>query len=167
VTLPAGFPAGFTPKNGFPALISLGAVDARLVFDARMSSRKMRVVSGFFFFQLLERRAGIDQLVIEDAAGNIQERKNFFIANAVKNGGPDFARVNDVFAAQNGQVLRYTGRFDPQAVLQIGNVHLACAEQFQNFDSGRVGKGFEEISFEIAKRVLHGLYSLERKTKRI
>src|SRR5207237_184153 len=85
---------------------------------------------------------------IEDLAdGRVAQRVEYLIAV--------LASDNDLLGAQNGEVLRGVGLFEPELLVDAADGHLAfVAQQFDDGDARRVPEGLKDSGLEAAQVIL-------------
>jgi len=62
---------------------------------------------------------------------------------------------DELFGAENGEVLRDVGLLHIELVDEGTGGEFAFAEELEDGDAGGVGEGLEDVGFEAAEGVLH------------
>jgi hypothetical protein len=101
--------------------------------------------------QLTQQGLGADQMVTEDAAGDIQEIAQQRVTQGIPDGRPLFAGRDDILGAQDGQMLGEGGLANLEFALEFLHALFAAAERLENPDPQRVRQGPEEFGLESLK----------------
>jgi hypothetical protein len=85
--------------------------------------------------QLRQKISDIDQLVVENPPGDIQQTKNLGISHGIENVLTFFAADYDIALAENSELLRQSGLLDLQLGAQFVNADFADSKGVQDLDS--------------------------------
>ncbi len=96
--------------------------------------------------QLRQQILHIDQVVIEDFLGHVQEPEDLRVPNRIQHTLAIFPSDDDVAVPQNSQLLREGALLGLQSCAQIIYPDLTAAQLVQNPDSQGVSERFEEFS---------------------
>jgi hypothetical protein len=87
-------------------------------------------------------------VVVEDAAGRLQQGGDLRIAHPVADGRALLATAHDVLGSQDGELLGDDRLLHVERALQLEHAALAADEQLQDADPERMGQRLEELGLE-------------------
>src|SRR5687768_3689560 len=88
------------------------------------------------------------QMAAEDAARDVEQLADGGVAHRVAHGGAFLARVDDVLAAQDGQVLRHARLVEGERVLELLHAVLAVTEDLEDAHPRGVAERLEEVGLQ-------------------
>ena len=101
--------------------------------------------------QLRQQVFQVDQVVVENLLGDIQQLEDFRVADRIENTLPFFPAHNNVPVPQDGQLLGQSALFRVHARTKVIHADFAAAQLVQNSNSQGVRQRFEELRFELTK----------------
>jgi hypothetical protein len=91
----------------------------------------------------------VDQVVVKDLPGNIQQVKNLRIANRIQNTLPVLPSDNNVASSQDGQLLRECALFYVESEAKSGDSDFTPAQFIENPGSHGVSQRSKELRREL------------------
>jgi hypothetical protein len=87
-------------------------------------------------------------MIVEDAAGDVEQLANERVTQRVTDGQSFLLRRNDVLISKDRQLLRDDGLVEPQCLLQFLHGASTSHEDLQRSDSGGMRQRSEELGLE-------------------
>src|SRR5690242_1337079 len=116
-----------------------------------------------FAAQLLEHGLRADEMVVEDAAGDVEQVPDGSVADGVAHAGALLAGLDDVLGPQHRELLGHGGLVETEGLLELVHGPAAPDEDLEDPDADRVGESLEELRLEdlelpAASGLLHANY---------
>ena len=106
---------------------------------------------------LVEHADGFFELGVEVFAHQGEDFADGGVADGVEDLVACLAVDDDLFGAEDGEVLGDVGLFHAELFDEGAGGELAFAEEFKDGDAGGVGEGLEDVGFELAEGVGHSV----------
>jgi hypothetical protein len=98
--------------------------------------------------QLREHVADIDELIVENLLGVVQQAKNGGVAHGVKDVLTFLPALDDVAFTEHRKLLRQGALLNFEASAEVIHPDLTESQRVQDFDSQRMSQSFEELGSE-------------------